>query len=142
MTLETLDDITNKSIQNNASLNITGMLLGMENKYMQYLEGKEEDVKKLYTKIEHDDRHHDVKLWIQGHAEVRIFNDWAMGSWLMSNDDLIQISTLNDLKAFLRNPENEGHSSKRFMALMNELLKTWITHEPERALRQKKQVED
>ncbi len=108
------------------------MLLGIENKYLQYLEGGEKEVTLLMENIKKDPRHQMVTVWIQGFTEERVFSDWSMGSWMMSNEELGKLSALDDLKNFLRDPMNNEHQSKKFIAMMNGLLKTWIAHEPER----------
>ena len=54
---EVLEEITAVSNKNNRRRGITGMLLGIENKFLQYLEGDEEEVMKLFEKIKSDPRH-------------------------------------------------------------------------------------
>lgn len=137
MTKEVLDEITEKSIQNNKITGITGMLLGIENRYLQYLEGEEEAVRTLIQKIKKDGRHYEMTQWVSGFSASRIFNDWSMGSWLMSNQDLENLTALKDIRSFLTNPNSHNNSSKKFITMMDGLLKTWIEHEPERAVRLK-----
>ena len=131
MTPQVLEEITQSSQKNNAKKGITGMLLGIENKYLQYLEGEEKDVLQLMEKIKTDRRHEMVTVWVQGNTEERVFSDWSMGSWMLSNEQLNNLSALVDLKNFLQNPSSSEQPSKKFIALMNGLLKTWIAHEPE-----------
>jgi len=137
MTKDVLDEITSKSIKNNKKIGITGMLLGIENRYLQYLEGDEEEVKILLQKIKKDGRHYEVTQWVSGFSENRIFRDWSMGSWLMSNKQLEGLSAIKDIYVFLSNPESQVNSSKKFIMMMDGLLKTWIEHEPERVERLK-----
>ena len=108
------------------------MLLGIENKFLQYLEGDEEEVMKLFEKIKSDPRHKDITVWIKGYGSDMVFQDWSMGSWLLTNEELERLSALEDLKSFLQDPVNEELQSKKFIGMMNSLLKTWIAHEPER----------
>lgn len=137
VTLETLKDITLASQKNNPQKQITGILLSIENKYLQYLEGPEENVNELYEKIWKDPRHQHVTQWIKGYSKERVFGDWSMGSWMLTNDELKNISALSDLKKFLDDPMNNMLQSKKFIAMMNDLLKTWIAHEPERLKKMK-----
>ena len=132
VTRESLDEITNISIANNAKANVTGMLLGIENKFLQFLEGDEKDVLEVYNRIKNDPRHKDVNLWVKGFADQRTFQSWSMGSWLLTNEELEKLEALNELKAFLNDPVNNNLQSKKFLTMMNGLLKTWIAHEPER----------
>ncbi len=137
VTLETLKDITLTSQKNNPQKEITGILLSIENKYLQYLEGPEENVNELYEKIWKDPRHQHVTQWVKGYSKERVFGDWSMGSWMLTNDELKNISALSDLKKFLDDPMNNMLQSKKFIAMMNDLLKTWIAHEPERLKKMK-----
>lgn len=137
MTSDVLDEITQKSILNNQKVGITGMLLGIENRYLQYLEGEESEVRNLLQTIKKDGRHYEITQWVSGVSEERIFSDWSMGSWLMSNAELEKLSALEEIRAFLKSPESQSNSSKKFITMMDGLLKTWIEHEPERAVRLK-----
>jgi Sensors of blue-light using FAD len=54
---EELTDLLRKSRDNNAALGITGMLLYKDGNFMQVLEGDEERVRALATKVSQDRRH-------------------------------------------------------------------------------------
>lgn len=140
MTMEMLMDITRVSQKNNALKDITGILLGIENKFMQYLEGPEDHVNELFETIWKDPRHRNVTQWIKGYSNDRVFKDWSMGSWMLSNEELKKISALRDLKAFLDDPINSELQTKKFIKMMNDLLKTWIEHEPERLKKMKDEL--
>lgn len=137
MTSEILEEITSISQKHNTAKGITGMLLGIENKYLQYLEGDEKEVRELMENIKKDPRHKMVTQWVQGFTKNRVFSEWSMGSWMLSNEELEKLPALADLRAFLRDPANNELPSKKFIALMNGLLKTWIAHEPERVNKMK-----
>lgn len=132
VTFKTLKEITDASQRNNPEKGITGILLSIENKYLQYLEGPEEEVNKLFEKIWKDPRHKNVTKWVNGFSNERVFKDWSMGSWMLTNKELTQLPALADLKNFLDDPINSELQSKKFISMMNDLLKTWIVHEPER----------
>ncbi len=132
VTLEVLRDITQTSQKNNPKNEITGILLGIENKFLQFLEGPEEKVNELFEKIWKDPRHQNVTQWVKGFSDKRVFENWSMGSWMLTNEELEKIPALADLKKFLNDPVNNHLQSKKFIAMMNDLLKTWIAHEPER----------
>ena len=137
MTHDVLNEITKQSAKNNKEIGVTGMLLGIENRYLQYLEGDEEQVKTLLQRIKKDGRHYDVTQWVSGFCKDRIFSEWSMGSWMMKNSELEKLEAAKEIHTFLNNPESQAHSSKKFLAMIDGLLKTWITHEPERSLRLK-----
>ncbi|MEQ8907024.1 BLUF domain-containing protein [Ekhidna sp.] len=131
ITPETLKDITSVSEKNNPGKKITGMLLGVENKYLQYLEGPEENVNELFQKIWKDPRHQNVTQWIKGYSKERVFGRWSMGSWMLSYSELKKMPALADLKKFLDDPLNNDLQSKKFMSMMHDLLKMWIEEEAE-----------
>ncbi|WP_425389550.1 BLUF domain-containing protein [Ekhidna sp.] len=132
MTLEVVEEITQTSIRNNKQNGITGMLLAIEGHYLQFLEGKEKDVLDLLNKIKADARHKELVVWVKGYREERVFEQWSMGSWMLSNEALKKTEGLEDLRNFIRNPANADVPAKKFIVMMNGLLKTWIAHEPER----------
>ena len=132
VTLKTLREITEASRRNNPENDITGILLSIENKYLQFLEGPEDKVNELFERIQKDPRHRNVTKWVSGFSHERVFGDWSMGSWMLTNDELKNLPALSDLKNFLEDPINNHLPSKKFIVMMNDLLKTWIAHEPER----------
>ncbi|WP_420576531.1 BLUF domain-containing protein [Ekhidna sp.] len=137
MSREILDQISKESQSNNSNDGITGILLGIENKYLQYLEGDEKEVSALFEKIKKDPRHQNVTQWIKGYSNERVFSDWSMGSWMLSSKELAELNALDDLREFLDDPLNSELQSKKFIAMMQSLLKTWIAHEPERMKKMK-----
>ena len=137
MTMEIVDEITEASIRNNKEFNITGMLLGIEGHYLQYLEGEEKDVLNLLEIIKKDVRHKELVVWVQGFYEKRVFSEWSMGSWMLTNEKLEKLTALTDIKNFLEDPANTELQTTKFMHMMHGLLNTWIAHEPERSKRLK-----
>jgi len=136
-TKKTVDDITHESIRWNKAHGITGILLCLEDRYIQFLEGEEKDVVEVFDMIKRDQRHSEVSQRIKGYAEERIFSNWSMGSWMLSNEDLNQLAAVKDLQEHLLSPEKLSLPSGRFVAMMKSILDTWLIHEPERAKRLK-----
>ncbi|TAG57258.1 MAG: BLUF domain-containing protein [Cytophagales bacterium] len=66
--------------KNNASLDITGVLLYTETKFLQYLEGEQEEIMNLYLKIKKDPRHSTCILISGSEIKNRAFPSWQMGS--------------------------------------------------------------
>jgi hypothetical protein len=62
----------------NMNLDITGLLLQVDNRFIQYLEGPREAVAPLLRRIQHDPRHHRFELLFEGPVAVRLFQDWSM----------------------------------------------------------------
>lgn len=67
-----------QSRERNKKLDITGMLVYFDNKFLQLLEGNEEDVEAVYQSIHKDKRHKDVTVLKKGSAEKRLFPGWTM----------------------------------------------------------------
>lgn len=66
---------------------ITGMLLYLQGKFIQVLEGDEKEVKELYSRIAADPRHHRVALISEGHSPTHLFKDWSMGFKRLTFED-------------------------------------------------------
>jgi hypothetical protein len=104
MTDEELSIILEESRKWNYDHGITGMLLYVEGifvssgkrdiesanagRFMQILEGTEEEVKKIFNKIKEDKRHINVTPLINSTATGRYFESWQMGFRALSNADL------------------------------------------------------
>jgi len=63
---------------NNERAGITGMLLYKDGNFMQALEGDEEAVRALHTRIEIDRRHRGLLTICSGQADARQFEQWSM----------------------------------------------------------------
>ena len=132
---EVVENITEESIRWNSKHGITGILLCLEDRFFQFLEGNEEDVVEVFEMIKGDRRHKDVVQKIKGYAKERVFSEWSMGSWMLSNEDLSNLQAVNDLTSYLDDPVNANLPSKRFVETMRSILEIWLAHEPERSKR-------
>ncbi len=72
----------------NDQYHITGLLVYLNQNFLQVLEGPQKDVIQLYKNISKDPRHHDVEVLVKGTAESRLFPDWAMAHGQMSSSQL------------------------------------------------------
>ena len=75
-----LRTLLQQSRAKNERLEITGVLLYRNERFMQVLEGDEADVRGLYRTIRDDPRHEDVKTIHVGTVGQRAFPDWRMGA--------------------------------------------------------------
>ncbi|WP_052444521.1 BLUF domain-containing protein [Flammeovirga sp. OC4] len=73
-----LREILILSRKNNVLKQLTGLLVLLEDKFIQVLEGDESVVEELYAKIKRDDRHKSVQKIYSGTIEERNFNTWSM----------------------------------------------------------------
>jgi hypothetical protein len=103
--------LLNQSRDFNQENNITGILLYVrgqqitksKGRFMQLLEGDERIIRKLYEKIEKDNRHESVVLLQFGKYERRCFTDWSLG-FEESDSELFQSLSghfnLNDIISY------------------------------------------
>ncbi len=77
-TSEMIDDILKVAQKRNRTDGLTGLLIYDGRRFMQYLEGEEEKVRGLYTRIERDPRHFAMVTLRESKGEVRQFADWDM----------------------------------------------------------------
>jgi hypothetical protein len=85
---DNLIDILIASRRRNSEKSITGMLLYIEGKIIQIIEGDEHDVIQLFSKIEQDRRHFSIIKIAEGTIEDRNFKDWSMGFKSTSYEEL------------------------------------------------------
>jgi hypothetical protein len=132
-------DILDKSKASNLEHDVTGMLLYLEGRFlsrdegrfMQVLEGREEDVKSIFEKIKNDKRHHDIIVLEQSAFSQRNFETWSMGFKSMKledckalpgyfdlNDEFVKSNvlqqsnlSLNFLKSFYKINGNTDHAA-------------------------------
>ncbi len=79
MSEDELAEILARSRENNARLNITGMLAYHLGSFLQVLEGPEEAVGTLYQRISQDPRHTKCELLLRNYIDRRSFAEWQMG---------------------------------------------------------------
>ncbi len=75
---EVLLEMANTSAENNASRDITGLLILSGERFLQVLEGPAEAVNELYLRIARDKRHGSLRLLSYEPIARRAFDDWAM----------------------------------------------------------------
>ncbi|MDE1985312.1 MAG: BLUF domain-containing protein [Alphaproteobacteria bacterium] len=74
-----LNDILDASRRNNRAHGVTGLLLHIEQGFLQVLEGPEAAVEETYARIGRDSRHFNCRAMIRQHIDQRLFGDWSMG---------------------------------------------------------------
>lgn len=98
-----LIDILRTSRDNNARKQITGMLLYLNDKFIQVLEGEEKAVQELFSRIRTDLRHNRVIQVLEGNAADRTFKDWSMGFKRLNNaEELEALTGFKDIDRFFR----------------------------------------
>ncbi|MEM8939875.1 MAG: BLUF domain-containing protein [Bacteroidota bacterium] len=62
----------------NSRHNITGCLLYHDHKFLQLLEGEENQVERLFRRIRKDKRHHSMEIVCEERSSIRLFDEWNM----------------------------------------------------------------
>ena len=71
-------DIEFTSQRNNAHAGITGILLYKRGRFMQFLEGPESEVRRIFSTIKNDPRHGNITVISEGMIPARQFPNWSM----------------------------------------------------------------
>ena len=71
-----LDDIKHTSSKNNLGRKISGQLVHCHHTFIQILEGEEQSLKTLLSKIEQDSRHCGMQVIFSAAIDVREYPDW------------------------------------------------------------------
>ncbi len=64
--------------QNNKRVHVTGLLMYSNGKFMQFLEGSELHVRRIFSAIKSDTRHCKIDVLKEGFIPRRQFTDWHM----------------------------------------------------------------
>jgi hypothetical protein len=63
----------------NRRLDVTGLLLYIDQSFLQILEGPEAAVMEIFRPIERDRRHFGIRVLVQQYVAERLFGEWSMG---------------------------------------------------------------
>lgn len=74
-----LNEILDMSRRNNKRLGVTGLLLHVDNGFLQVLEGEKGAVLEIYSRIKRDFRHSGLRVLVERETDERLFEDWSMG---------------------------------------------------------------
>ena len=88
MTEDALQEILEVSRRNNPKIGITGMLIALDNCFLQLLEGEQETVQALYEKISKDERHFKIVSIHKDLVAKRSFENWSMGFKSLTRKEL------------------------------------------------------
>ncbi len=91
-----LNDLITEARHSNKTYKITGILLRIDDMFLQYIEGPEKDIDILYQKIEKDKRHTSIQLLDMGEIQSRNYEDWEM---------LLKKTTAKEINQILKNDQ-------------------------------------
>ncbi len=112
------DDLKTLLVQarkKNEERSITGMMLYFDGKFLQLIEGEEQEVKQLYETICNDKRHKSVVNLKEGNIEKRFFEDWQMGFKSLTMQEMEDEKSFEDLNT--QNSINTPQALKLFKIL-------------------------
>ncbi len=95
-TEEEIEKILISCKKNNPPLDITGVLLYSENKFIQYVEGESTSLMTLYDKIKKDVRHEKAVMISYSPISSRIFPSWHMGSRKIASNEIGFLTDITD----------------------------------------------
>jgi hypothetical protein len=95
----------------NKAKEITGMMIYLQDRFIQVLEGDYSTIKRLYTKIERDSRHKKISILLEGESDERIFKDWSMGFKNLSLMDYNELNGFQDIDSFFTKQTISNESS-------------------------------
>ena len=93
---EEIDKILNSCEENNPRLNVTGVLLYTDQKFIQLVEGDARVITDLYDKIKDDSRHSNTMMISLGPIKEKSIPCWNMASRSISGSRFDYISTITD----------------------------------------------
>ena len=96
----TIREILRSSIDNNQNYALTGILVSIQDVFIQALEGHVDSVRNTYARISMDRRHRDLNIISQGPVQYRLFSDWNMCARILSGSDLEILKILDSKGRF------------------------------------------
>jgi hypothetical protein len=79
LTKAELQEMLEETRETNAKVGITGILLYEGGSFLQVLEGDQDAVMRLASRIKEHHRHKDFQILLRGTSEHRLFPNWSMG---------------------------------------------------------------
>lgn len=116
---EELRELLVQSRKKNKEHSITGMLVYIEGKFIQVLEGEKKKVEQLYEVIRQDPRHEKVSTLMEGIISKRNFEDWSMGFKVLNQREFTNLSGFTRIKDFFNGqfPKDAPHPALIFLKL-------------------------
>lgn len=109
-TQDQLKTLLRNCVQKNTVKDVTGMLLYIDGKFIQVLEGDKDTIQSIFLKIQKDTRHRKVKIIIEGEISNRNFPGWSMGFKSMDDTELEKMTGYKDVESYFRNETFNEHS--------------------------------
>ncbi len=95
---EALLKIREKALKYNSVNRITGALFYHNGRFLQIMEGIEDILEELMSKISKDHRHSDIELIVNEPINDRSFNQWHMDSFNLAEKQQLNEAELQEIK--------------------------------------------
>lgn len=119
---DALQELLSVSRRNNAAVGIGGILLYWDGNFLQYIEGPDDQLDLLMSKVAQDPRHNGLIVLERENIESRAFPDWTMAFERMNGTDDGQSDYLSDglLRAA---PESLSPTARRLIEIFRDQLR-------------------
>lgn len=97
LTDSALEEMLSHARISNEAAGITGILICYEGLFIQFLEGEEDEITRLFEKISKDKRHQEVLVLDYGYSETRSFADWSMAFERLKPEEAREITGYKNL---------------------------------------------
>lgn len=115
--------ILDAAIRKNGKIDITGVLLYSQTKFLQVLEGDKDEILRLYDLIKEDKRHKNVIMISLKPIEKRFFPSWQMGSKQINTDTYDFLTTMSSSEQQQFRSLLNGEQSGDAINIINKLFK-------------------
>lgn len=119
---DAFQELLSVSRRNNAAVGIGGILLYWDGNFLQYIEGPDDQLDLLMSKVAQDPRHNGLIVLERENIESRAFPDWTMAFERMKGTDDGQSDYLSDglLRAA---PESLSPTARRLIEIFRDQLR-------------------
>jgi hypothetical protein len=122
-TQDQIEAILTSCRKNNPPLNITGILLYSDTRFIQLVEGEAMMIKSLYETIKADSRHSNIMMISFNPIKQKTFPNWHMGAKKLSLEQIDFITTINSEEKQLFSKLLSGQEEKNGLKVLTLLKK-------------------
>lgn len=112
-----INAILEQSRRHNSEHNISGMLLYLNGSVIQVLEGDEDDLNQLYSRIKVDTRHRNVTQVFSRPILERVFQKWSMGY------ETVTLQELDNIRDIVRIYDDERLAAEAGQNIVLKMIK-------------------
>lgn len=118
LSIDGVDDLVVSAAAQNKIAGVTGVLLYDGQRFLQYIEGPEDGISLVYSRILNARSHADVVELARGRVPERRFPYWAM-RWIPVNETELEVAAFSDWSTL--SPRKERDSAASNQAAIDQL---------------------